>query len=63
MLMGINQVAHQALYDALKNEVRKIANSEDHPSARTIGSVAKWYRDFQMTRVNQAQEKPSITNK
>ena len=52
MLMGINQVAHQALHDALKNEGRKITNSEHYPSARKIVSAATWYREFQMRRAN-----------
>jgi hypothetical protein len=50
MLKGNNQVAEQALHDALKNKGSKMTNSEHYPSNRRIVSADDWYREFQMRR-------------
>ncbi|MEN8746848.1 hypothetical protein [Marivita sp.] len=50
MRKGNNQVAEQALHDALKNKGIKMTNSEHYPSNRRIVSADDWYREFQMRR-------------
>ena len=49
-LEGYNEVAHQALCDALKNNGRKIKNSEHYPSNRQVVESDHWYAEFQLRR-------------
>ncbi|CRK75574.1 hypothetical protein NIG5292_01624 [Nereida ignava] len=59
MLKGNNQVAEQALHDALKNKGIKITNSEHYPSNRRIVSTDEWYREFQMRRAKDGVQEDS----
>jgi archaellum biogenesis ATPase FlaH len=47
---GYNQVAHQALHDALKKYGRKIADSEHYPSNRQVVDARLWFEDFKLRR-------------
>ena len=47
---GYNQVAHQALHDALKKYGRKIADSEHYPSNRQVVDASLWFEDFKLRR-------------
>ena len=47
---GYNQVAHQALHDALKKHGRKIANSEHYPSNRQVVDASLWFENFKLRR-------------
>jgi len=49
---GYNQVAHQALHDALKKHGCKIANSEHYPSNRQVVDASLWYKDFKLRRAD-----------
>ena len=49
---GYNQVAHQALHDALKKHGRKIANSEHYPSNRLVVDASLWFEDFKLRRAD-----------
>jgi hypothetical protein len=49
---GYNQVAHQALHDALKRHGRKIANSEHYPSSRLVVDASLWFEDFKLRRAD-----------
>jgi hypothetical protein len=49
-LKGFNEVAHQALHDALKNHGRKIGNSEHYPSNRQVVEAEQWFAEFKLRR-------------
>ena len=49
-LEGYNEVAHQALCDALKNNGRKIKKSEHYPSNRQVVESDHWYAEFRLRR-------------
>jgi hypothetical protein len=49
-LEGYNEVAHQALCDALKNNGRKIKKSEHYPSNRQVVGSDHWYAEFRLRR-------------
>ncbi|MDB9944742.1 hypothetical protein OAE27_01250 [bacterium] len=51
-LNGYNQVADQALHDALKKHGRKIANSEYYPSNRQVVDASLWFEDFKLRRAD-----------
>ena len=51
-LHGYNQVADQALHDALKKHGRKIANSEYYPSNRQVVDASLWFEDFKLRRAD-----------
>ena len=51
-LNGYNQVADQALHDALKKHGRKIANSEYYPSNRQVVDAGLWFEDFKLRRAD-----------
>ena len=60
-LVGLNQVAHQALQDALKKHGRKIGNSEHYPSSRQVVDASLWYDEFKLRRSDDA--KPDTVRK
>ncbi|MDA8829569.1 helicase RepA family protein [Planktomarina temperata] len=60
-LVGLNQVAHQALHDALKMHGRKIGNSEHYPSSRQVVEASLWYDGFKLRRSDDA--KPDAVRK
>ena len=49
---GYNQVAHQALHDALKKHGSKIANSGHYPSSRLVVDASLWFEDFKLRRAD-----------
>ena len=49
-LKGLQQIAHQALIDALMNKGRKITTSEHYPSNRQVVSAPIWYDEFKLRR-------------
>lgn len=61
-LVGLNQVAHQALHDALKMHGRKIGNSEHYPSSRQVVDASLWYDDFKLRRAED-DAKPDAVRK
>ena len=61
-LAGYNQVAHQALHDALKMHGRKIGNSEHYPSSRPVVEASLWYDDFKLRRADD-DAKPDAVRK
>ena len=50
MLTGLNQVAHQALHDALKDKGAKMSNSEHYPLGRKVVNSDVWYEQFKLRR-------------
>ena len=60
LLKGSNQVAHQALHDALKNKGSKMTNSEHYPSGRRVVNVKAWYDEFKLRRANDEVKEDSI---
>ena len=61
-LDGYNQVAHQAMHDALKKHGRKIGNSEHYPSSRQVVDASLWYDDFKLRRAED-DAKPDAVRK
>ena len=61
-LHGYNQVADQALHDALKKHGRKIANSEQYPSNRQVVDASLWFEDFKLRRADD-DAKPDAVRK
>jgi hypothetical protein len=61
-LHGYNQVADQALHDALKKHGRKIANSEYYPSNRQVVDASLWFEDFKLRRADD-DAKPNAIRK
>ena len=59
-LHGYNQVADQALHDALKKHGRKIANSEHYPSNRQVVDASLWFEDFKLRRADDDAEPDAI---
>ena len=59
---GYNQVAHQALHDALKKYGRKIADSEHYPSNRQVVDASLWFEDFKLRRADD-DAKPDAVRK
>tara|TARA_Y100000385_G_scaffold43510_1_gene40366 strand:- start:1022 stop:1288 length:267 start_codon:yes stop_codon:yes gene_type:complete len=59
---GYNQVAHQALHDALKKHGSKIANSEHYPSNRQVVDASLWLEDFKLRRAD-GDAKPDAVRK
>ena len=51
-LHGYNQVAHQALHDALKKHGCKIAKSEHYPSNSLVVDASLWFEDFKLRRAD-----------
>ena len=51
-LSGNNQVAHQALHDAIKNNGHRIKNSEDYPATRKVVDDTHWLDEFKLRRSN-----------
>ena len=51
-LHGYNQVADQALHDALKKHGRKIANSEQYPSNRQVVDANLRFEGFKLRRAD-----------
>ena len=49
---GNNQVAHQALHDAIKNNGHRIKNSEDYPATRNVVDDTHWLDEFKLRRSN-----------
>ena len=61
-LHAYNQVADQALRDALKKHGRKIANSEYYPSNRQVVDASLWFEDFKLRRADD-DAKPDAVRK
>ena len=59
-LNGYNQVADQALHDALKKHGRKIANSEYYPSNRQVVDASLWFEDFKLRRADDAAKPDAV---
>ena len=59
-LVGLNQVAHQALHDALKMHGCKIGNSEHYPSSRKIIEDSLWYDEFKLRRSDDATTSDAV---
>ena len=59
-LAGCNQVAHQALHDALKMHGRKIGNSEHYPSSRPVVEASLWYDDFKLRRADDDAKQDTV---
>ena len=59
-LNGYNQVADQALHDALKKHGRKIANSEYYPSNRQVVDAGLWFEDFKLRRADDAAKPDAV---
>ncbi len=57
---GYNQVAHQALHDALKKHGRKIGNSEHYPSSRQVVEASLWYDGFKLQRSDDAATSDAV---
>ena len=51
-LSGINQVAHQALHDAITKNGHRIKNSEDYPATRKVVDDSHWLDEFKLRRSN-----------
>ena len=51
-LSGNNQVIHQALHDAIKNNGHRIKNSEDYPATRNVVDDTHWLDEFKLRRSN-----------
>ena len=60
LLKGSNQVAHQALHDALKNKGNKMTNSEHYPSGRRVVNAKAWYDEFKLRRANDDVKEDSL---
>ena len=59
-LVGLNQIAHQALHDALKMHGCKIGNSEHYPSSRKIIEDSLWYDEFKLRRSDDATTSDAV---
>ena len=51
-LSGNNQVAHQALHDAITKNGHRIKNSEDYPATRKVVDDTHWLDEFKLRRSN-----------
>lgn len=59
-LSGANEVAYQALIDALKREGRMIKGSEDYPFNRLIVHAEAWYHEYTLRRAEDNVKNDSI---
>jgi hypothetical protein len=59
-LSGANEVAYQALIDALKREGRMIKGSEDYPYNRLIVQTEAWYHEYTLRRAEDNVQNNSI---
>ena len=59
-LVGLNQVAHQALHDALKMHGCKIGSSEHYPSSRKVIEDSLWYDEFKLRRSDDATTSDAV---
>lgn len=49
-LSGFNEVAHQALLDAIDKNGRRIGATEHFPSNRKVVEATRWYSEFKLRR-------------
>ena len=59
-LVGLNQIAHQALHDALKMHGCKIGSSEHYPSSRKVIEDSLWYDEFKLRRSDDATTSDAV---
>jgi len=60
LLTGLNQVAYQALHDALKDKGAKMSNSEHYPLGRKIVNSEVWYEQFKLRRAEDGLKEDSV---
>lgn len=60
MLTGLNQVAHQALHDALRDKGAKMSNSEHYPLGRKAVNSEVWYEQFKLRRAEDDLKEDSV---
>jgi hypothetical protein len=51
-LSGFNEVAHQALLDAVDKHGRRIGETEHYPSNRKVVEAIHWYPEFKLRRAS-----------
>ena len=51
-LTGFNEVAHQALFDAIDKHGRRIGGSEHYPSSRKVVEATHCYSEFKLRRAS-----------
>ena len=60
MLKGLNQIAYQALHDALKDKGAKTSNSEHYPLGRKTANSEVWYEQFKLRRAEDDLKEDSV---